>query len=80
MGNNEIHWQGAKRCLFRLVVFYGEINLNNVIRLALGRLGHAFDTHQVSSKELTQAYLLGEHVTHHNSFTDSKNRVYYRLG
>gem|GEM_PF-6036634 len=34
--------------------------MNNVIRLALGRLGHAFDTHQVSSKELTQAYLLSE--------------------
>ncbi len=60
--------------------FCGEINLNNVIRLALGRLGHAFDTHQVSSKELTQAYLLSEQVTHHSNFTDSKSRVYYRLG
>jgi hypothetical protein len=52
--------------------FRGEINLNNVIRLALGRLGHAFDTHLVSSKELTQAFLLSEQVTHHSSFTDSK--------
>ena len=60
--------------------FYGEIDLNNVIRLALRRLGHAFDTHLVSSKELTQAYLISEQVTHHSSFTDSKNRVYYRLG
>ena len=60
--------------------FCGDNNLNNVIRLAFGRLGHAFDTHLVSSKELTQAYLLGEQVTHHSSFFDSKNRVYYRLG
>ncbi|MEE8046497.1 MAG: hypothetical protein V3T49_06635 [Dehalococcoidia bacterium] len=53
--------------------------MNNVIRLALSRLGHAFDTRLVSSKELGQASLLGDQVARHSHYSASKTRRGYRL-
>jgi hypothetical protein len=59
--------------------FRGEIKLTNVIRLAIGRLGHAFDTRLVSPKELNHAQLLGDQVARHSHYSASKSRRSYRL-
>jgi len=53
--------------------------LTNVIRLAIGRLGHAFDTRLVSPKELNHAQLLGDQVARHSHYSASKSRRSYRL-
>ena len=58
---------------------YGAIELNNVIRLAFSRLGHAFDTRLVSAKELNQAILLGDPVARHSHYRTSTTRRGYRV-
>jgi len=52
--------------------------LNNVIRLAISRLSHAFDTRLVSPKELNQAILLGDPVARHSHYPTSPTRRNYR--
>ena len=52
--------------------------MNNVIRLAFSRLGHAFDTRSVSAKELNQAILLGDPVARHSHYPTSATRRSYR--
>ena len=49
--------------------------MNNVIRHAFSRLGHAFDTRLVSAKEMNQAILLGDPVARHSHYpTSATNR------